>query len=62
MGTIVKRIGRMIYLVIGLKMVHKSHLNQTKSRHIDEENNTPVDVELMEVLFDIYCAHSSESS
>ena len=32
-------------------MVHKRHLNQTKSRHTDEENNTPVDVEPMEVLF-----------
>ena len=27
-------------------MVRKRHLNETKSsRHIDEENNTPVDVE-----------------
>ena len=35
-------------------MVHKRHLNQTKSRHIDEENDTPVDVEPMKVLFDIF--------
>ena len=35
-------------------MVHKKHLNQTKSRHTDEVNDTPVDVELMEVLFDTY--------
>ena len=43
-GTIVKRIGRMIYLLKGPKMVHKRHLNQTKSRHTDEEDDTPVDV------------------
>ena len=41
----------MIYLVKRPKMVHKSHLNKTKSNHIDEENDTPVDVEPMEVLF-----------
>ena len=35
-------------------MVHKRHLNQTKSRHIDEEKNIPVDVEPMEVLFDTF--------
>ena len=39
-GTIVKRIGRMIYLVKRPKMVHKRHWNQIKSRHIDEENDT----------------------
>ena len=32
-------------------MVHKRHLNQTKSWHRDEENKTPVDVKPMEVLF-----------
>ena len=48
-GTIIKRIKRMIYLVKGLKMVHKRCLNPTKSRHIDEENDTPVDV-----LFDTF--------
>ena len=53
-GTIVKRIGRMTYLVKGPKMVHKRHLNQTKSRHTHEENDTPVDVEPMEVLFDTF--------
>ena len=53
-GIIVKRIGRMIYLVKGPKMVHKRCLNQTKSRHTDEENNTQVDVEPIEVLFDIF--------
>ena len=51
-GTIVKRIGRMIYLVKGPKMALKKLLNQTKSRHTDEENDTPVDDEPMEVLFD----------
>ena len=30
-GTIVKRIGRMIYLVKGPKMVHKRHLKKKKS-------------------------------
>ena len=33
-------------------MVHKKHLNQTNRRHIDEENDTPMDLEFMEVLFD----------
>ena len=51
---IFKRIGRMIYLVKGLEMAHKRHLNQIKSRYIDEENNTPVDVEPIEVLFDTF--------
>ena len=41
----------MMYLVKEPKMVHKRHLNQTKSRHIDEEDNSPVDVEPIEVLF-----------
>ena len=50
-GTIVKRFSRMTYLVKGLKMVHKRHLNQTKSRHTDEENDTPLDVKSMEVVF-----------
>ena len=35
-------------------MIHKKHLNQIKSRHIDEENDTPMDVEAMEVLFDSF--------
>ena len=35
-------------------MVPKRHLNQTKSRHIDEGNNTPVNVEPMNVLFDTF--------
>ena len=34
-------------------MVYKKHLNQTKSRHTDEENDTPY-VEPMEVLFDTF--------
>ena len=33
-------------------MVHKRHLNQTKSWNTDEVNDTPV--EPMEVLFDTY--------
>ena len=45
-----QRIGRMIYLAKGPKMVHKKHLNQTKIRHIDEENDISVDVEPMEVF------------
>ena len=53
-GTIVKRISRVIYLAKGPKIVHKRHLNQIKSRYIDEENDTPVDVELMEVLFSTF--------
>ena len=53
-GTIVKRIGRVIYLVKGPKMVHIRHLNQTKSRHTDKKNDTPVDVESMEVLFNTF--------
>lgn len=52
--TIVKRISRMIHLVKGPKMVHKRHWNQTKNGHMDEENDTPVDVEPMEVLFDTF--------
>ena len=44
-------IGKMIYLVKGPDIVHKRHLNQTKNRHIDEENDTPMVVEPMEVLF-----------
>ena len=44
----------MIHLVKGPKTVHKMHLNQTKSRHIDEENDTPIDVEAIEVLFDTF--------
>ncbi len=47
-GTLVKRFGRMIYLVKGAKT---AHLNHTKSRHTDEENDIPVDVEPIEVLF-----------
>ena len=35
-------------------MVHKRRFNQTKSRPTDEENDTPGDVEPMEVLFDIF--------
>ena len=35
-------------------MVHKKYLNQTKSRHTDEMNDTPVDVEPMEVRFDTF--------
>ena len=53
-GTLIQRIGRMIYLVKGPKMMHKRHLNQTKSRHINEKNDTPVDVEPMEVQFDSF--------
>lgn len=44
----------MIYLVKGSKMVHKRHLNQTKSRYTDEENDTPMAVEHMEVLFNTF--------
>ena len=51
-GTIDKKNGRMIYLVKWPKMVHKRHLDQAKSWHLDEENDTPVDVEPMEVLYD----------
>lgn len=50
-GTIVQRIGRMIYLVKGPEMMHKRHCNQIKSRY-NEENDTPMEVEPMEVLFD----------
>ena len=32
---------RMGYLIKGPKTVHKKHLNQTESKHIDEENDTP---------------------
>ena len=42
----------MIYVVKGPKIVHKGHLNQTKSGNRDEENNITVDVEPMDVLFD----------
>ena len=50
-GIIVKRIGRMMYFAKGPKMVYKKHLNASKSRYIDEEIDTPVDVELMKVPF-----------
>ena len=43
-----------IYLVKGSKMVHKRHLTQTKSRHTDEVNDTPVDVKPIEILFDTF--------
>ena len=36
------------------KIVYKRHLNQTKNRHIDEENDTSVDIDSMEVLFDTF--------
>ena len=49
-----QNIDRLIYLVKGPKMMHKKHLNQTKSRHINEENDTPVDVEPMEFLFNTF--------
>ena len=39
-GTIVKRISRMIYVVKVQKVVHKRNLNQTKSWRIDEVNDT----------------------
>ena len=35
-------------------MIQKRHLNQTKSRHRNEENDTPVDIELMKVLFNTF--------
>lgn len=44
----------MVNLVEGPEMVQKRHCNQIKSRHINEENNTPDEVEPMEVLFDIF--------
>ena len=40
----------MIYLVKERKMVHKRHLNQIKSRHTGEGNDTPVNVEPMELI------------
>ena len=44
----------MIYLTKGPKTVHKRHLNQTKSRHTDEGNNAPVNVEPMKVFLDTF--------
>ena len=41
-------------LVKGPKRVHKKHLNETKSRNTDEENDTLIDAELMEVPFDTF--------
>ena len=35
-------------------MVHKRHLNLIKSRHSNEENDIPLNVEPMEVLFDTF--------
>ena len=35
-------------------MMHKRYLNETKSRDIDEENNTVVDVEPMDILFNTF--------
>ena len=49
--TIVKRIRRMIYIVKESKLMLQRHLNQTKSRYTDEENNTLVDVAPKEVFF-----------
>ena len=46
-------------LVKGSKIVHKRHLNQAKNRHIDEENDTPVDGSSFR---HIWCTHSSRSS
>ena len=34
--------------------MYKRHLNETKSRHTDEENDTPEDAELMEFAFDTF--------
>ena len=48
------KIGRIIYLVKGPKMMHKGNLIKQKSRHTDEENDTPEDIEPMEVLFDTF--------
>lgn len=50
--TVVRRIGKMVYLVKGPEMVHKRHYNQIKSRCSTEENTTLDEVEPMEVLFD----------
>ena len=41
----------MIYLVKGLKMVHKRHSNQRKSSHLNAENDALVDVDPMKVVF-----------
>ena len=34
--------------------MHKRHLNQTKSRYIDEKSDIPVDIEHIEVLFNTF--------
>ena len=60
--TIIKRICRMIYLVKGPKMIQVPFGHLTKSKHTDKENAIPVDIESMEVLWHIWCAHSLESS
>ena len=52
--AIFKRINMMIILVKRPKMDNKRRLNQTKSWHTDKENDTPVDGEPMEVLFDTF--------
>ena len=57
-----KEWGRMIYLIKGPKKVYKRHLNKKNSRHIDEENDTPVDVEPMEVLYNTFDKSSRDKN
>ena len=39
-GTILSRIGEMLYIIQGQKHTHKRHLNQLKKRHEMDSNNT----------------------
>ena len=47
-GTIVKRIGKIIYLVKGPKLVPKCTWIKQK---VNEENDSPLDIEHVEILF-----------
>ena len=54
-GTILSRIGEMVYIFQGQKHSHERHLNQLKKRHEMDSNNTQDEVEEpIEVIYDTF--------
>lgn len=61
-GTIINRIGRMVYMVEGPHSTHKKHLNQIRKRTSDEPSEIPSEEEMMNLLYEAFDLEPPQTS
>ena len=61
-GTIINRMGRMVYMVEGPYSTHKKHLNQIRKRTSDEPSETPPEVETLDLLYEAFDLEPPQTS